>query len=232
MNDSILKIINLHKHYRSGTEVLRVLQGINIEVYSGEFIAITGDSGSGKSTFLNVVATLDEDVTEGKIFFKGKELSPLSSNEKSRIRNISFGFIFQFHHLLTEFTALENVIIPGLIMGRSRSELHDQGKSLLTRVNLQDKLDMKPNQLSGGEQQRVAVARALINRPSVIFADEPTGNLDEKNSETVFKLLLELNRDFASTFILVTHNPDLALQSNRHFHLTAGNLVNKTRQEG
>ena len=224
MNKSILKIINLHKYYETGKVTQKVLTGLNLDIDSGEFLGITGDSGSGKSTFLNVIATLDN-ITQGKIIFNSSDLSALSSNQKAVIRNKNFGFIFQFHHLLNEFTALENIIIPGLILRVDKSELIERGRELLNQVKLSDKEDSRPNQLSGGEQQRIAVARALINNPSIIFADEPTGNLDEKNSENVFELLIELNKMYNTTLILVTHNHKLAKQASRHFHLTKGNLV-------
>lgn len=226
MNKSICRIINLHKYYHSGQEELQVLRGINIDIEEGEFIAITGDSGSGKSTLLNVAATLDK-VTQGKIIFDSREITSLSSSGQAGIRNRHFGFIFQFHHLLKEFTALENIMIPGIIAGLDRRTIKERALELLSRVNLEPKVESKPNQLSGGEQQRIAVARALINNPSIIFADEPTGNLDERNSEAVFKLLMELNNQYNSTLVLVTHNRRLAKFGDRHFHLKGGNLIRK-----
>lgn len=217
---TILKGSQLHKSYGS----LHVLKGVDIDVQKGEVVAIVGKSGAGKSTLLHILGTLDTP-DSGALTLCGQATHNLSAKAIARLRNEEIGFIFQFHHLLSEFTALENVCIPAYIQGVSRSIAEKKGKELLDYMSLTDRLDHKPGELSGGEQQRVAVARALMNDPQVVFADEPTGNLDTENSTEMHKLFLKLRDDFGQTFILVTHNTELAAMSDRTLRMQDGLFV-------
>ena len=201
-----------------------MLKGVDIEVRKGEVIAIVGKSGAGKSTLLHILGTLDT-ADSGELIVCDQLIRDLSAKAIARLRNEEIGFIFQFHHLLSEFTALENVCIPGYIQGISRSKAEKKGKELLNYMGLSDRLEHKPGALSGGEQQRVAVARALMNNPQIIFADEPTGNLDSENSTAMHKLFLNLRDDFGQTFILVTHNAELAAMSDRTLQMHDGLFV-------
>ncbi|MBE9586270.1 ABC transporter ATP-binding protein [Mucilaginibacter sp. JRF] len=201
---------SIHKKY--GT--LEILKGVDIEVNKGEIVTILGASGAGKSTLLNIVGTLDRP-DSGTIHINNVEVSRLSNKQLSAFRNRHIGFIFQFHHLLAEFSALENVCIPAFIAGTSKHDAEKRATELLERLGLADRLHHKPSQLSGGEQQRVAVARALVNNPALIFADEPSGNLDSTNARELHELFVKLRNEFNQTFVIVTHNEDLAALSDR-----------------
>ena len=203
---------------------LEVLKGVNLEIKHGEVVSIVGDSGAGKTTLLQILGTLDK-ATSGSLHIKGIDINKLSKNELSAFRNKEIGFIFQFHHLLPEFTALENVCIPGFIAGMGRKEAAERASILLNRLGLSERREHKPGQLSGGEQQRVAVARALMNEPAVIFADEPSGNLDSKNANQLHNLFFELRKEFNQTFVIVTHNKDLAQMADRTLTMVDGKFA-------
>lgn len=199
---------------------------MNFSVEKGEIVAIVGKSGAGKSTLLHILGTLDK-ADRGDLLIDGQNVQSLTAKKLSSFRNAKIGFIFQFHHLLPEFTALENVCIPAYIGGRvSEKEISTKAKGLLDYLGLSERLTHKPNQLSGGEQQRVAVARALINEPAVIFADEPSGNLDSASSQELHQLLFQLRYDFQQTFVIVTHNKELAQMSDRRLEMKDGLLLN------
>lgn len=200
---------------------LEVLKGISLEVQKGEIISIVGASGAGKTTLLQIIGTLGKP-DKGKVYIKKRDVFSLGENELSRFRNKEIGFVFQFHHLLPEFTAFENVCIPGYISRRKRNDVESKAKELLKILDLSDRLDHKPSQLSGGEKQRVAVARALINDPAVILADEPTGNLDSHNQEELYQLFFSLRGKFGQTFIIVTHDEHFAGLSDRMIHIRDG----------
>ena len=203
---------------------LRVLKGVDILIKNGEVVAITGKSGAGKSTLLHILGTLDQS-DEGTILFEDNDISKYNNKELAKFRNSEIGFIFQFHYLLPEFTALENVCIPGFIAKRPENEVIEEAKKLLDYLGLTDRMQHKPGALSGGEQQRVSVARALINKPSVIFADEPSGNLDIQSSQELHSLIFKLRNDFNQTFVLVTHNTDLAKMSDRCLEMRDGQIL-------
>ena len=203
---------------------LRVLKGVDILIKKGEVVAITGKSGAGKSTMLHILGTLDQS-DEGTILFEDNDISKYNNKELAKFRNSEIGFIFQFHYLLPEFTALENVCIPGFIAKRPENEVIEEAKKLLDYLGLTDRMQHKPGALSGGEQQRVSVARALINKPSVIFADEPSGNLDIQSSQELHSLIFKLRNDFNQTFVLVTHNTDLAKMSDRCLEMRDGQIL-------
>ena len=203
---------------------LRVLKGVDIHIKKGEIVAITGKSGAGKSTLLHILGTLDQS-DEGTILFDDHDISKYNNKELAKFRNSEIGFIFQFHYLLPEFTALENVCIPGFIAKRPENEVIEEAKKLLDYLGLTDRMQHKPGALSGGEQQRVSVARALINKPSVIFADEPSGNLDIQSSQELHSLIFKLRNDFNQTFVLVTHNIDLAKMSDRCLEMRDGQIL-------
>jgi lipoprotein-releasing system ATP-binding protein len=202
---------------------LHVLKGIDLDIKAGEIISIIGKSGAGKSTLLHILGTLD-DSDSGSLMINNQEITALNEKKLARFRNENIGFVFQFHHLLNEFTALENVCIPAFIAGKSKSTVEARAKELLTYLGLAERIYHKPSQLSGGEAQRVAVARALINNPAVVFADEPTGNLDKESSESLHQLILSLRKDFNLTFVIVTHNADLAELSDRIITLEDGQV--------
>lgn len=216
----MLKAQSIHKSY--GT--LQILKGVDLEVKKGEIVAIVGASGAGKSTLLNILGTLDK-ADSGKVWISGTEINSLSSKHLSAFRNLKIGFIFQFHHLLAEFNALENVCIPAFIAGTPRNMAEKKASILLEKLGLKDRQYHKPGELSGGEQQRVAVARALINDPALIFADEPSGNLDSANALELHQLFLKLRSEFNQTFIIVTHNEDLANLSDRKVVMKDGLIV-------
>lgn len=217
---------NIVKEYKISKEkTLRVLNDINISIFEGEIVSIVGPSGAGKSTLLHLMGTLDKP-TSGEILFENENIFSLNSDKLAKFRNSKIGFIFQFHHLLPEFTALENVAIASMIGGNSLKEVSGKAKSYLGDVGLQDRLNHKPSELSGGEAQRVAIARALINSPSIILADEPTGNLDTQNSEDVMKLLFELREKYKQTFVIVTHNEKFAGMTDRTLHMVDGKIIN------
>lgn len=200
---------------------LTVLKGVNISIEKGEMVSIVGSSGAGKSTLLHILGTLDSP-DSGTIEIDGQLLSSLSSSQLAAFRNKHIGFIFQFHHLLPEFDALENVCIPGWIANNPREKVQKRAIELLGILGLADRINHKPNELSGGEQQRVAVARALINEPLIVFADEPTGNLDSSNARELHQLFTKINQDFGTTFLIVTHNEELAALSSRVLHMRDG----------
>lgn len=227
-NVSLLEAKNIYKSFQSGTSTIEVLRGITLTVQEGEIIIIMGPSGVGKSTLLNILGTLDRP-TRGEIWFRGDNISNINEDRLARFRNRHIGFVFQFHHLLPEFTALENVIIPRMIKGRDWKSEENRARDLLNEVGLGSRLNHRPGQLSGGEQQRVAVARALMNSPQIIMADEPTGDLDMASSEALFDLLLSLNRKFNQTFIIVTHEPMFAKQADRVIHLWDGRIQSDSR---
>ena len=210
---------NIYKRYGS----LEVLRGVNLEISKGEVVAIVGPSGCGKSTLLHILGSLDK-ADMGEIVINNTALSLLSGNKLAAFRNKHIGFVFQFHHLLPEFTALENVCIPGWLAGRGKNEVREKAEGLLKILGLVDRNENKPNQLSGGEQQRVAVARALINNPDIVFADEPTGNLDSANAQELHKLFFDLRKQFNQTFLIVTHNEDLSQLSDRVLHMKDGRI--------
>ncbi len=216
----MLKATSIHKSYGK----LQILKGVDLEVEQGEIVTIIGASGAGKSSLLNILGTLDRP-DSGQLVINNMELSKLSNKNLSDFRNRKIGFIFQFHHLLAEFTAIENVCIPAFIAGVARSQAGKKAADLLKRLGLYDRMNHKPNELSGGEQQRVAVARALINDPSLIFADEPSGNLDSVNALELHELFIKLRNDFNQTFVIVTHNEDLANLSDRTVLMKDGLIV-------
>jgi lipoprotein-releasing system ATP-binding protein len=217
----LLSIVDLRKSYLSGPVELPVLKGVDITVGAGEIVSIVGASGVGKSTLLNLMGALDRP-TGGKILYGGHDIFELADRELTRFRNQELGFIFQFHHLLPEFSAVENVMMPVLIAGKKKEEAHTLAEELLMKVGLEGREHHRPGELSGGEQQRVAVARALVNEPKVVLADEPTGNLDRKTSEEVHDLLWELNERMNQTFIIATHDEDLARRCGRIIRLADG----------
>lgn len=208
-NEVLIKGINIRRVFVTGKERLEVLKGIDVTFKKGMIHTIVGPSGAGKSTLLHILGGIDRP-TEGKVILDNSSLYDFPDRELSRIRNKKIGFIFQFHHLLPEFSALENVMMPSVIDAMNAKKARKVAENLLVKIGLSDRFDHKPNELSGGEKQRVAVARALVNNPSVIFADEPTGNLDSKNSDLLLSMLLELNRSEGITLIVVTHNKDIA----------------------
>jgi lipoprotein-releasing system ATP-binding protein len=216
----MLTATNIQKYYGQ----LWVLKGVDLEIKQGEIASIVGPSGSGKSTLLHILGTLDKP-DKGEVVVGGERLNFLNEKRMAAFRNRHVGFVFQFHHLLPEFTALENVCIPGWMAGRSKKEVNDHALSLLQMLGLEKRIDNKPNQLSGGEQQRVAVARALINKPAIIFADEPTGNLDSANARELHQLFFTLRQQFNQTFLIVTHNEELAQMSDRLLHMKDGKIV-------
>ncbi len=224
MASIILRAENVTKIYRSGPESVEVLKGISLEIFKGEILIIMGPSGVGKSTLLNILGTLDKP-SGGRVQINGREVMSLKEEELARFRNKHIGFIFQFHYLLPEFTALENVLIPRMIGGRDWKKEVDRAKTLLTEVGLGERLNHRPNELSGGEQQRVAVARALMNQPEIILADEPTGDLDRKNSEMLYELMLTLQKKYHQTFVIVTHNEMFTREAHRVIHLWDGKIA-------
>lgn len=216
----MIKGVNLSKQYND----LKVVKNVSLEIAQGEIVTIVGKSGAGKSTLLHILGTLDRP-TSGEVYLNGKLVSSLSDSQLSSFRNQHIGFVFQFHHLLPEFTALENVMIPALIKKNSKKESESRAKELLDYLGLGARTTHKPSQLSGGEQQRVAVARALMNKPLVIFADEPSGNLDTQTSKELHDLFYQLNKDFNQTFVIVTHNAELAAMAHRTIQMQDGNII-------
>jgi lipoprotein-releasing system ATP-binding protein len=224
MSKEIIKVKNLCKSYHNGTEILDVLKNLDLEIQKNEFIAIQGPSGAGKSTLLHILGGLDFP-SKGEVFFEGKSIYNLSENERATLRNSRIGFVFQFYHLLPELSALENVLLPGLIKSWwDKKRSLSCAKEALDRVGLSLRLHHRPNQLSGGEQQRVAVARALINKPELLLCDEPTGNLDSENGDKILDLLSELNRKDQVTVALVTHDKDISRMAGRILHIKDGTM--------
>jgi lipoprotein-releasing system ATP-binding protein len=221
--DIVLRASHIAKTYEEGDLRTKVLSDASFTLKRGETLAIVGASGSGKSTLLHIIGGLDT-LTRGEVEVEGRLLSKLSDAERGRVRNKSLGFIYQFHHLLPEFTAMENVCMPLLIRGTNIAEAQKQATALLERVGLGQRMEHKPGELSGGERQRCAVARALVTRPSCVLGDEPTGNLDEDNAAQVYALMLELNREIGTSFILVTHDNRLAKRMDRTLELHNGEL--------
>ncbi len=211
---------NIHKNYAD----LEILKGVDLEIKQGEIVSIVGSSGAGKTTLLTILGTLDKP-TQGEVFINNESVFALNDKKLAAFRNQHIGFVFQFHQLLPEFTALENVCIPALIAKKSKKESEQRAVELLDLLNLKDRINHKPSELSGGEQQRVAVARALMNNPKVIFADEPSGNLDSKNAEELHQLFFKLRDTFNQTFIIVTHNNDLAKMADRTLVMKDGRIV-------
>jgi lipoprotein-releasing system ATP-binding protein len=216
----MLSAKKIHKKYGE----VEVLRGVDMEVNPGEVVSIVGPSGSGKSTLLHILGTLDSP-DAGDVMLNGKPLQFGKEKQMASFRNLKMGFVFQFHHLLPEFSALENVSIPGWIAGFKKKDVEERAMALLVRLGLAGKEHNKPQQLSGGEQQRVAVARALINNPAIVLADEPSGNLDSANAQELHKLFFQLRDEFGQAFLIVTHNEDLAAMSDRTLHMKDGLLV-------
>jgi lipoprotein-releasing system ATP-binding protein len=229
MND-ILVTKNLHKTYENGPQQVEVIKGIDLQLKRGEVVVVIGPSGVGKSTLLHLIGGLDKP-TSGEVFIDNQNIFSLSDRDRAYFRNKSIGFVFQFHHLLPEFTALENVSLPGMMYDNQEVRVQKSARLLLEEVGLTHRLDHKPSQLSGGEQQRVAVARALINNPRLVLADEPTGNLDKQNSEALYRLILDLNNKLSQTFIIVTHNDMMASQADRVIELEDGRIKNITQKK-
>jgi lipoprotein-releasing system ATP-binding protein len=216
----MLSATGIQKNYGQ----LWVLKGVDINIAQGEIASIVGPSGSGKSTLLHILGTLDKP-DKGQVAINSQAIDFLNDRQVAAFRNKHIGFVFQFHHLLPEFSALENVCIPGWIAGRKKKEVAEQAVSLLQTLGLGDRTNNKPNELSGGEQQRVAVARALINSPKIVFADEPTGNLDSANARELHQLFFDLRKQFNQTFLIVTHNEELAQMSDRILHMKDGKII-------
>ena len=224
MNNMIIKLEDVDKFYMETGNKLHILKKLNLEVKRGEFVSILGKSGSGKSTLLNIMGLLDK-IDGGKIWIDDKEVSSLNETERNNIKNHFLGFVFQFHYLMSEFTALENVMIPALLNNfKNKAEIEKEAKELLEIVGLAERIKHKPNQLSGGEKQRVAIARAMINKPKLILADEPTGNLDEDTSELIFSLFRKINKEHNQSIVVVTHARDLSQVTDRQIYLKRGVL--------
>ena len=224
-NGKILVTKNLHKTYQMGRSSVPVLRGIDLEVNEAQIVAIVGTSGVGKSTLLHILGTLDHP-SEGSVTIEGTDVFKFDEKKLAEFRNRTVGFVFQFHHLMPEFTALENVMMPGLIAGKPKKRISDRAKSLLTEVGLEHRMNHRPGELSGGEMQRVAVARALMNDPKLIFADEPSGNLDRAASDALHELLWNLSRKEKRTLIIVTHNHELAENADKVVEIFDGSIKN------
>lgn len=226
-NSACIRAEGISKAFYMGAETLQVLKKVNITIHPGEMISIVGASGAGKSTLLHLLGALDRP-SEGSVYYGDTDIFTLQDAELARFRNTHIGFVFQFHHLLPEFNALENVMMPLLIQRVSPEIAREKADIALREVGLQARVRHKPGELSGGEQQRVAIARALVNRPTIIFADEPTGNLDTKTGDAVSELLLRLNQELGMMIVLVTHNEKLALMANTMIHMSDGQIRNGT----
>ncbi|MEO2082889.1 MAG: ABC transporter ATP-binding protein [Desulfurobacteriaceae bacterium] len=226
--ETIIKAENLVKIYETESDRVEALRGVNIELKEGEFSLLMGASGSGKSTLLHILGTLDKP-TSGKVFFRGKDLFALPERELSRFRNQKVGFVFQFHYLINELTVLENVMVPLLIGGKKKEEAEERAKELLKSVGLGHRLSHRPFEISGGEKQRVAVARALVNSPEIVLADDPTGNLDSRTAHAVISLMKELNRELGTTFLIATHNAELESYADGIYFIKDGLIVDKTQ---
>lgn len=223
MTDPVLHAIEVHKSFKQGPVTLEVLQGVQLRIDAGERLAIVGASGSGKTTLLQILGGLDQP-TSGNVFIDGRDIHSLNESDRGKLRNYALGFVYQFHHLLPEFSAIENVAMPLLVRRMSPVTAKARAAELLERVGLAKRLDHRPHQLSGGERQRAAVARALVTQPKLVLADEPTGNLDGSNAEQVFALMLELNRERATSLVVVTHDAQLASRMDRVLEIDSGIL--------
>ena len=223
-NAAVLEARNVQKTYRQGPREVQVLESVDMTLLAGESLAIVGVSGAGKSTLLHILGGLDQP-DEGEVLVNGEDLWALKAADRSRVRNGSMGFVYQFHHLLNEFTALENVAMPLLIRGIPASGARQQAMAILDKVGLTERLNHKPGELSGGERQRAAVARALVGNPRVVLGDEPTGNLDERTADHVYGLMLDLNRELQTSLLLVTHSKSLASRMDRCLELQMGRLL-------
>lgn len=220
----MITVTDLSKSFPMGGQTLTVLKGVNLQIQRGELIAVVGASGAGKSTLLHIIGTLDRP-TKGTVHFDGQDMFKLSEGEQAEFRNRRIGFVFQFHHLLPEFTALENACMPALIQRREKADIEPEAIALLEEVGLGSRLHHKPGELSGGEQQRVAVARALLQKPDLVLADEPTGNLDTHTGDALFAMMRALNKARGTTFVIVTHNDKLSAQADRIIHMQDGQIV-------
>jgi len=220
----LLSVSNMHKQFRAPSGTLHILRGIDFELHEGEFLAIVGESGSGKSTMLQILGTLEKP-DSGEVLLDGEEIHSLSSNKQARLRNEKIGFVYQAHHLIPELTALENICLPLLVQGMASSDADLRGHELLARLNLEERAQHVPAKLSGGEAQRVAVARALVTRPRLLLADEPTGNLDEHTAQEVFDLLRHLCHEENAAVVMVTHSLSMARACDRILSLHDGQLV-------
>lgn len=220
----LLRCENISKFYQEGENRVQILNNVNFSMQTGELVAIVGSSGSGKSTLLHTLGGLDQ-ASEGTVFIKGQSLQALSSNALAKLRNENLGFVYQFHHLMADFSALENVMMPMLIGKQNKSEAKDRAEKMLQAVGLSHRMTHRPSALSGGERQRVAIARALVNNPALVLADEPTGNLDQKTTESIFDLIKQLNSEQQIAFLLVTHDLNLAAKLNRRLTMRDGVLT-------
>ncbi|EJG0783270.1 lipoprotein-releasing ABC transporter ATP-binding protein LolD [Vibrio parahaemolyticus] len=228
--NKLLECRDIRKVYLEGSLDTEVLKGVSFDIDKGELVSIVGSSGSGKSTLLHILGALD-DATQGEVDFLGQNLSALSSNKQAALRNKHLGFVYQFHHLLADFTALENVAMPLLIGGTKVTEAKQAAKALLEKVGLSHRMDHRPSELSGGERQRVAIARALVNKPDLVLADEPTGNLDHNTALAIYDLMRELNKESNIAFLVVTHDNELAAKMDRQMHMQDGLLVDRLMTE-
>lgn len=221
---NVLEVRNLVKGFRQGSRHIEVLKGVSLELLAGQSLAIVGASGAGKSTLLHILGGLDRP-DSGEVLINGRSIWNMSENERGRLRNVSMGFVYQFHHLLSEFTALENVAMPLLIRNEPTSRALEKATSILNKVGLEHRLDHKPGEMSGGERQRAAVARALVGSPALILGDEPTGNLDEATAESVYAQMVELNRELGTSLVLVTHDHRMAGRMDRCLEISKGHLL-------
>lgn len=224
MNNALLTCSNVTKTYQEGTLETHVLKGVSFSIEKGELVAIVGASGSGKSTLLHILGALDT-LTSGNVYFDGKDLMTMRASEQATLRNKSIGFIYQFHHLLADFTALENVAMPLMIGGDKPAEAKRRAMEMLEAVGMGHRAEHRPSELSGGERQRVAIARAVVNRPALVLADEPTGNLDHKTALDIYDLMRELNKAFNTAFLVVTHDRELAQKLDRQLSMLDGQFV-------
>ena len=222
--NNLLQCHNICKTYREGSHDTQVLKGVSFELQRGELVSIMGSSGSGKSTLLHILGALD-DATQGEVSILGQEIAKLSSNKQAKLRNQHLGFVYQFHHLLADFSALENVAMPLLIGGEKPAQAKQSARALLDKVGLTHRIEHRPSELSGGERQRVAIARALVNNPSLVLADEPTGNLDYKTALSIYDLMRELNQQSGTAFLVVTHDGELATKMDKKLHMQDGLLL-------